>query len=144
MEGWRISLFVSLLLVFTPEVFADDVRPGLWTLNLTMTVPGAESEFGPFTKTQCFTEQDARNPGKLFSEMGGECAYRDKRYQGNRFTFSVECSGAVPMQGGGEVSFSADSFEGSLEIQAKVSELGQVKTKSRVKGTRVGDCPNQK
>ncbi len=143
MKVWRMPLFVGLLLLLIRGAFADDVRPGLWALNLTMTVPGAENEFGPFTKTQCFTEADAQNPGKLFSEMGGECTYGNKQYQGSRFTFTVECSGSLPMQGKGEVVFSADSFEGSLEIQAKVTDLGQVMTKNRVKGTRLGDCPSQ-
>lgn len=60
--------------------------------------------------------------------------------QGSRFTFSVQCGGLVPMQGEGEVSFSATSFEGSLAIKAEVTEMGPVQTKSRVTGSRLGDC----
>lgn len=140
MNMWRVSLFAGLLLAPVNAALADDALPGLWSITLTMTAPGADGEFGPFTKTQCFTQADAQNPDKLFAEMGGECTYGDKRYQGSHFTFTVQCTGAVPMQGGGEVSFSAHSFEGNLEIQAKVPDMGQVKTKSRVKGSRLGDC----
>jgi hypothetical protein len=136
----RRTLFAFLLLGIVIPASADDVRPGLWSITLTMTAAGLDTEFGPFTKTQCFSQADAENPHKLFADMGGDCTYGDKRFQDSRFTFTVKCSGAVPMQGDGEVSFSADSFDGNLAIQANAPEMGLVRTKSRVKGKRLGDC----
>jgi len=136
----KLICFACLLQAAVFPVYADDVRPGLWSITASMTVAGMDSELGPYTRTQCFTQADARNPDKLFAEMGGSCTYGDKHYQGNRFTFTVQCSGAVPMQGEGEVSFGETSFEGNLTIQAKMPEMGQVKTTSRVKGSRLGDC----
>jgi hypothetical protein len=136
----RLTVLAWLLQAVVSPVYADDVRPGLWSITLSMTAAGMDSELGPYTSTQCFTQADAKNPGKLFAEMGGGCTYGDKHYQGNRFTFTVQCSGAIPMQGEGEVSYGETSFEGNLAIQAKVADMGQVKTKSRVKGNRLGDC----
>jgi len=136
----RLIFFACLLQMAVTPVYAEDVRPGLWSLTLSMTAAGLDGELGPYTRTQCFTEADARSPDRLFAEMGGSCTYVDKNYRGNLFTFTVQCSGAVPMQGAGEVSFGGTSFEGTLAIQAKTPEMGQVKTTSRVKGSRLGDC----
>ena len=136
----RLLILACLLMAITFPAYANDARLGLWSISVSMTIAGTDKELGPFVQTQCFTEADVNNPEKLFSEMGGGCTYSDKRYQGKRFTFTVQCSGAVPMQGKGEISFDETSFEGSLEIQAKTPDMGQVKTKSRVTGERLGDC----
>lgn len=136
----RMLICFAFLLQSAASAYASDVRPGLWSITLSMTAAGMDSELGPYTKTRCFTQADAQNPDKLFDEMGGDCTYGDKRYQGNSFTFTVQCGGIVPMQGEGEVSFGETLFEGNLSIQAKVPDMGQVKTKSRVKGNRLGDC----
>lgn len=140
MKMLQIIWLTCLLQAAVAPAYADDALPGLWNISLSMTVAGTDGEFGPYVKTQCFSPEDARNPDNLFAEMGGGCTYGDKRYQGNRFTFSVQCDGIVPMQGEGEVSFGATSFDGSLSIQAKVAEMGLMNTKSRVKGNRLGDC----
>ena len=136
----RLIWMGCLLQAAVFPAYAEDVLPGLWNITLSMTVAGTDNEFGPFTKTQCFTQADAQSPDKLFSEMGGDCTYGDKHYQGDRFRFSARCSGVVPMQGEGEVTFSATSFEGNMSVQANVPDIGQITTKSRVKGSRLGDC----
>ncbi len=140
MNTLRLILLVCLLQAFVSPVYADDVSPGLWSFTLTVTAAGMDNELGHYTKTQCFTQEDAQNPDKLFAEMGGGCTFGDKHLQDSRFTFSVQCSGVVPMRGEGEVSFSANSLEGNLVIQAEVPDMGQLKTKSRVTGSRLGDC----
>lgn len=140
MKILRLTWLVCMVQTVALPAYAEDVLPGLWNLTLSMTAAGMDSELGPYTRTQCFTPEDVRNPDKLFAEMGGDCTYGDKHYQGSRFTFSVQCSGLVPMQGEGEVSFSATAFEGSLAIKANVPEMGPVQTKSRVTGSRLGDC----
>lgn len=121
-------------------VYADDALPGMWNITLSITTANVGSELGPYTRTQCFTPEDVKNPDKLFAEMGGGCTYGDKHYQGSSFTFSVQCTGIVPMQGKGEVSFGATAFEGSIAVQANVPDMGKIETKSRVTGSRLGDC----
>lgn len=134
----RLALLACLLQVITFPAYADDPLPGLWNITLNMTAAG--SELGPVNRTQCLTQADAQNPDKLFAEMGGGCTFGEKHYQDSRFTFSVQCSGLVPMQGEGQVSFGANSFEGNVEIRAEVPDMGPLKTESRVTGSRLGDC----
>lgn len=136
----RLTWLACLLQAAVSPVYADDVSPGLWSITLSMTAAGMDDELGTHTKTQCLTQADAQNPDKLFAEMGGNCTFGDRHYQGNRFTFSVQCGGVVPMKGEGEVSFGATSFEGNLAIQAEMPDMGPLKTTSRVSGSRLGDC----
>lgn len=140
MNMLRLTWLACLLQAVVFPVYADDVLPGLWNITLSTTAAGMDSELGPYTRTQCFTQEDAQNPEKLFAELGGDCTYGDKNFQGSSFTFSVKCSGVVPMQGKGEVSFGATTFDGNIAIQANVPEMGLVQTKSRVTGSRLGDC----
>ena len=140
MNMLRLTWLACLLQVAASPVYAEDASPGLWSFTLNMTAAGMDQELGPYTRTQCFNQEDAQNPERLFAEMGGGCTYSDKHYHGSSLTFSVQCSGIVPMQGKGEVSFSANSFEGNLAIRAEVPDMGPVQTKSRVMGNRLGDC----
>jgi len=95
---------------------------------------------GPFEKARCFTEADAQYPGKIFADMGGSCNYADKNIQGNRFSFTIQCDGAFPMTGSSFVEYGDASFQGELNLRANVPNAGEVQTRSRVMGKRVGDC----
>lgn len=135
----KILMLILLVLTFSVAL-AGDVRPGLWHLSLSVSAVGADQRMGPFEKTQCFTEADARDPGKLFADMGGSCNYGDKNYQGNRFSFTIQCDGAFPMTGSGFVEYDAAVFQGELNLRANVPNAGEVQTRSQVTGKRIGDC----
>src|SRR3546814_1095790 len=58
---------------------AAEPRPGLWNLSVTTTAEGADGVFGPYTSSQCLTEEDVRNPEKLLAENGvNACTYGDR------------------------------------------------------------------
>ena len=120
-------------------VQAEDLREGQWNISLNTTIAGGQS-MGPYNHSQCFTKADTRNPEKLFAEAGADCSYGDRRYQGNRFSFTIQCGGALPMQGSGSVEFSANRFDGEMLLNANLPGAGQIETHSQVTGTRVGDC----
>lgn len=133
-------LMACLLPLALADAWAGDVQPGLWRISLSMSAAGTDQVFGPFEKTQCFTEADARDPGKLFADIGGTCSYGNKNYQGNHFSFTIQCGGALPMMGSGSVDYSATSFQGELNLKANIPDTGNVETKSRVSGSRIGGC----
>lgn len=136
----RLILNCFLLFMVNGMALAGDVQPGLWSITLSMSAAGTEQAFGPFEKTQCFTEADARDPGKLFADVGGGCTYGNRNYQSGRFTFTVQCGGAIPMAGSGSVEYNATSFQGELNLKANIPNAGAVETRSRVSGSRIGDC----
>ena len=129
-----------LLLLPTFALQAEDVKPGLWNISLTMTAEGA-APIGPFSQQKCFTKADAQDPQKLFAEAGGvDCSYGDTQVQGNRLSFNIRCGGEVPLSGHGSVTFSPTSFEGEMDVTANISGIGEVQTKNQISGKRAGDC----
>lgn len=138
----RLSAAVLLsLMTALPAYAAMDVQEGQWEITLTMKADGSEQIFGPYTNSQCFTRADAQNPAKLFADTGGTgCEYTNKHYYANHFTFNIRCGGGIPLSGTGEVEFSSDRFEGSMNLQAQVEGGPTVETHSEVSGKRLGTC----
>ena len=125
---------------FASPIYAAEPRPGLWNLSVTTTAEGSDGVFGPYTSSQCLTEEDVRNPEKLLAQNGvNACTYGDRVYRGGNFSFTVQCGGAIPMSGSGRISYTADSLQGTMDIAADLQGL-PVNTHSSVSGQRVGDC----
>jgi len=119
---------------------AAEPKPGLWDLSVTTTAEGADGVFGPYTSSQCLTEEDVRNPEKLLAQNGVDaCTYSDRVYRDGNFSFSVQCGGTIPMSGSGRIRYTADSLQGTMDIAADLQGL-PVNTHSTVSGQRVGDC----
>lgn len=135
------KLLLLLVLPFlAPVSQAAEPRPGLWNLTVTTTAEGADGVFGPYTSSQCLTEEDVRNPEKLLAQNGvNACTYGDKVYRGGTFSFTVQCGGTIPMSGSGRIQYTTDSLQGTMDISADLQGL-PVNTHSTVSGNRVGDC----
>jgi hypothetical protein len=133
------ALLGASLLCWVVCAQAEDLQEGLWSISLNATMAGGQS-VGPFNRSQCVTKADTRNPEKLFADTGTDCSYGDRRYLGNRFSFTIQCGGTLPMQGSGSVEFSSSHFEGEVLLNANIPGAGQIETRSQVSGTRVGDC----
>ena len=137
----RLNLLFILLLAFsTFNTQASEPKPGLWNLSITTTAEGATQTFGPYNSSQCLSQEDIRNPEKLLADNGAaDCSYGNKQYQDNRFSFTVQCGGAIPMSGSGSIAYTADTLQGEVNITADLQGL-EVAAKSQVSGARVGDC----
>ena len=123
---------------------AGDMLPGMWEITLETRVPvqpGYVPE--PMRITQCLTAADTKDPSKVLGGMANPgasgCAYTDKSYSGNTFRFSMQCAGSFAIQSHGEVSFTADSMDGTI---SSVANLGGEKTEfsNKVTARRVGGC----
>jgi hypothetical protein len=119
---------------------ATEPRPGLWNLTVTTTAEGADGVFGPYSTSQCLTEEDVHNPEKLLAQNGvNACTYGDRVYRNGNFSFTVQCGGTIPMSGSGRITYTADSLQGTMDIAADLQGL-PVNTQSTVSGQRMGDC----
>ncbi|HYD33271.1 MAG TPA: DUF3617 family protein [Methylophilaceae bacterium] len=137
---FRIILISIATLWSATALHAAEPRPGQWNLSVTTTAEGAEGTFGPYTSSQCLSEEDVRNPEKLLAQNGvNSCTYGDRVYQGGTFSFTVQCGGAIPMSGSGRINYTADTLQGTMDIAADLQGL-PVNTHSTVSGQRVGDC----
>ncbi|HZV99701.1 MAG TPA: DUF3617 family protein [Methylophilaceae bacterium] len=134
------SLLILLLVLPALNVQAA-AKPGLWNLTVTVTAEGAAQPYGPYTQNQCFNQNDMRKPEKLLANIGApDCSYGNVQDRGNRLTFDVQCGGTIPMSGSGNVNYTADTFQGQVDITADLEGLA-IATHSQVSGVRTGDCP---
>lgn len=119
---------------------AEDLQAGMWDLTLHMTVSATGQAMGPFNHAQCLTTEDAQNPEKLFAETGANCRYGNRQHHGSRFSFTVQCTGDMPVSGSGWVEYSSSRFQGEMLLTADIAGAGAVETRSQVSGTRQGPC----
>lgn len=142
MQGSKLFLLLALALPALGTQAAQP-RPGLWDIEATVMADGAAQPVGPFYRQQCFSQEDMRSPEQLLTDIGArDCSYGDKKYQGDRFTFTINCSGALPMSGTGSITYGADTFKGEANIVADLQGL-EIATTTVVNGKRAGDCPAQ-
>ena len=135
-----LSLILLSLLLSANQCHAADPSPGMWNLTATVMIEGASHALGPYNQSRCLNKDDLQDPQKIVAEdSDAGCTYTDKKFEGNRFSFNVQCNGVLPMTGTGSVTYDADSFQGEININAKLESL-EVNSTSYVAGKRVGDC----
>lgn len=134
----RFGLCLLLALAFNAQ--AAQPRPGLWNIEATIMADGAAKPVGPFYRQQCFSQDDIRSPEQVLTDIGAEdCSYGDQKYEGDRFTFTISCTGALPMSGTGSITYGTDTLEADAQIVADLQGL-PIATTSKISGKRVGDC----
>ena len=127
-------------LVFAPGALAG-VQAGKWELTVDVSLAQGSTPSGPIVETRCISEEEARNPQRVFSDPGRPgCVFLDARDTGSEYTFSLDCRGGpVPVRGSGRVSYTAQTLEGIIDLVAEQSNL-RIVTHSTVKGRRLGSC----
>ncbi|MBI5910157.1 MAG: DUF3617 family protein [Betaproteobacteria bacterium] len=140
---WMVVVALQATAFSTPGLAAD-MSPGLWEITLETRV-AAQPGFAPapFRLKQCLTAADTRNPSALLGGIANPgasgCTYTNKAYSGNTFRFSMQCAGGIAIQSQGEVSFSADSMNGTItavtNVAGEKTELG-----NKVSARRLGGC----
>jgi hypothetical protein len=120
------------------------MAPGLWEITLETRVaaqPGFTPE--PFRLKQCLTAADTRDPSALLGGIANPgasgCTYGNKAYSGNTFRFTMQCAGSYAIQSQGEVSFTADTMDGTI---GAIANVGGTKTEfnNKVSARRLGGC----
>ena len=131
----RLAAAASLLsfLVLSPARAADP--PGvLWETTSQMAMPGMPMQMAPQTQKVCSAKTWTKPP------PGGDksCVASDYKMVGNKATWTMQCSGQMPMQGTGEMTFEgSDSYAGAIQATAQGTNMT-----IRLSGRRVGTCDN--
>lgn len=134
---------------------AIKVNPGLYRLSteiLEITIPGMPADIAKQTAnsmaastsvTQCITEAEAEQAtkdmvGKQGQTPGGSCSFKKYEVSGSSIDTEMTCSGA---QGeSGTIKTKGTIGPNGMDVVAE-AEFPGMKTKTRVKTERVGDCP---
>ena len=128
----------------TSAIAAEDIKPGLWNISMESGVAATPDwKPQPFVTTQCLTEADAQNPARLLLSMGSTgatgCDFQNRQYSGNSLTFDVACAGTLGIKGHGQVTYSATTVDGFLNV----SIGGDIKVdmQNTIHANYLGDCP---
>jgi len=127
-------LFLLVLLLASAPARAD-ITAGNWEISASTVIEGMGQPTS-LTQTRCLTEEDARDPGRLFAGTpGGRCDFTSRNDTGSVFSFQVSCGTNPPVVGEGSVRYDAATLEGDVELT-----MEGLKTHSHITGRRLGPC----
>jgi len=144
MRAHWMSFAILQAAALSTSALAADMAPGMWEITVETRV-AAKSDYAPepVTIKQCLTAADTKDPGKLLGGVANPgasgCEYTDKSYSGNAFRFSMQCAGSFGIQSRGEVTFSANTMDGTISVLANMSGE-KVEFSNKVSARRLGGC----
>jgi hypothetical protein len=127
------AAWLACFLVVAPARAADP--PGvLWETTSQMAMAGMPTQMPAQTTKVCSAKKWTKPP------PGGDksCVTSDYKMVDNKATWTMQCSGQMPMQGTGELTFEgSDSYTGA--IQAKSQGMNMT---IKLSGKKLGTCDN--
>ncbi len=135
---------LGLIAVATSSFAVEDIKPGLWKISLESGVAATPDwKPQPFELSQCLTAADAQNPDRLLLGMSSSgatgCDFLNRQYSGNTLTFDVSCAGTLGIKGHGQVTSTATSLDGFLNVSVGGEE--KVDMQNQLHASYLGDCP---
>jgi hypothetical protein len=131
----RLAAAASLVLLALAPAHADDPPGILWDMTSQMSMAGMPFSPPPTKLKVCTPRVWTRPP------PGGDatCVNSDfQRPSPNKVTWTMQCSGEMPMTGTGEITFvGEDSYSGAINATAE----GMAMT-INLSGTKIGTCNN--
>ena len=130
----RVAASASLVLLLVPSSRAADPPGVLWETTSEMAMASMPMQMPAQTMKVCSAKKWTKPP------PGGDksCVASDYKMVGNKATWTMQCSGQMPMQGTGELTFEgSDSYTGA--IQAKSQGMNMT---IKLSGKKVGICDN--
>ena len=135
---------LSLVAVTTNSFSVEDITPGFWKISMESGVAATPDwKPQPFELSQCLTASDAQNPDLLLLGMSSSgasgCDILNRQYSGNTLTFDVSCAGTLGLKGHGQVTFTATSLDGTLDVTMGGEE--KIDMQNKIHASYLGVCP---
>ena len=115
------------------------MRPGLWETTIQSNMGGAK----PFVTRACVTAKQLEDPKGAVPNINDaqmKCEQLDYKVNGSTVSWKLRCSGEMAMEGSGQMTASADSYSGKMDMTMKMQ--GQTMNMNQtMSGRRIGDCP---
>ena len=131
----RLGAAASLVLVLAlSPARAADPTGVLWESTSQMAIPGMPMQMPAQTAKVCSAKTWTKPP------PGGDksCVSSDYKMVGNKATWKMQCSGQMPMQGTGEITFDgSDSYTGAIQATSQGTNMT-----IKLSGKKVGTCDN--
>lgn len=126
-----LSVSITVLLAM-PAHAGEEMRPGKWQVTQTTEMAGMQAR--PHTITYCHKAGDAKEPLPGQSMPEG-CKAGEMERSGNTFRWQFSCTGENSMQGSGEMTQHAETYDGVMRMKTAAGEMT-----TRMQGKRLGDC----
>ena len=135
----RNLLAISAVLLAVVSVSIASLQPniqaGNWEITTSMKMPGMKMGMEPARYTQCLSRRD---PVPRSSQEAEECKVTETKVVGNTVTWVERChSHGGDTIGTGEITYSGNRFQGTIEMTTAQSEM---KIINLISGQRIGDC----
>ncbi|HSD74518.1 MAG TPA: DUF3617 family protein [Steroidobacteraceae bacterium] len=130
----RLAAISALGLLSLTPAGAEDPPGNLWEMTSQMSMEGMPMKMPPNTVKVCTAREWTRPP------PGGDptCVNSNFQQDGNKVTWTMQCSGQMPMQGTGEITFDgADSYTGIIRATAENMPMT-----INLSGKKIGTCDN--
>lgn len=126
-------------LIFAASVFSATAfcAPGeYWEVTSTMEMPGMPMAIPPTTSKVCISRSDEKDPGKLMrGRHSNDCQLTNIKTSGNKTTWKIKCNSDEISGGSGEMTRSANSYEGVMHLSGQNGEMTQTYHGKRVGGS---------
>ena len=131
----RLAAAASLVFLLVPSPAHAADPPGvLWETTSQMAMAGMPTQMPVQTQKVCSAKNWTKPP------PGGDksCVTSDYRMVGNKATWKMQCSGQMPMQGTGELTFQGtDAYTGAIQATSQGMNMT-----IKLAGKKVGTCDN--
>jgi hypothetical protein len=120
-------------------------RDGNWEVTVQMDMPGMPQGMPPTKMTQCLTKADVEDPTKAVPSAPGrggmpnDCKVTDYKTVGNTVSWSMACTGANPLTGTTEFTYTGDTYVGTMKMNMEGGGQPMAMT-MKYSGKRLGDC----
>jgi hypothetical protein len=134
---------VAMFAILTAVAVAQGpMRPGRWDTTMQMQMAGSPIQMPEMKSSRCVTPEDAKDPSRSLPTgpegRGGQksdCKMADYKTSGNTVTWKMVCSQPQAMTSTGEMTFTDDSYTGTMKMDSPQGPMTM-----KLSGKRVGDC----
>ena len=129
----RLAAVAPLVLLGVPSPVRAADPPGiLWETTSQVAMAGMPMQMPVQAAKVCAAKKWTKPP------PGGDksCVNSDYKMVGNKATWTMQCSGEMPMQGAGEMTFEGpDSYTGAIQATSQGMNMT-----IKLSGKKVGTC----
>ncbi len=124
MKFRAIVLFVLVCSLVGSAFAAGPAKAGKWQSTMEMSMEGMPMKMPPITSTHCITKEQAESADSAIpkSQKDSACTFSDVKVDGNTVSWKMTCE-KQQMTGTGTVTYSSDSYTGSMDVKAGEREM---------------------
>jgi len=130
----RLAAAASLVLLAIAPARAAEPPGVLWETTSQVAVPGMPMQMPSQMQKVCSAKTWTKPP------PGGDksCVASDYKMAGNKATWKMQCSGQMPMQGTGEMTFEGpERYSGAIRATSQGTDMT-----IKLAGKKIGTCDN--